>query len=1005
VLRVFVLARPVAIALAWFGLARAAGGQVSSTGTIQGRVISPDSAGIGSVSVRVTRAGLGFGGEVLTDSTGTFRIAFLPPGEFRLSARRIGYRPSVFERVRVETGSITRLLVRLEPAARTLDSLVVSAPVLTIDPEGTEFGTALARRELALLPTPNEARDLVRFVTGARSDQVWGGATAQANNYQLDGVAVNHPGLGADLLQPAVSWIEEIQVRGLGAGAEHGNFQGGIVNVVTKSGTNQLEGGIRTAVESKRLNGSNLVLGEAGSEVSDRLELDGHLSGPLKRNRLFYALFGQIISRDLRVLNQVPENEADFVPLPPLERERRFLAKLTWLPSSRDAVSASVARFEAEVDRFGQTGFKTPEATLNQQAGSWLGSLAWQRTWSPKSFLEVKLSWYDGFDRREPYGGPDLPSVQLLNQVDPAEYQNAPYRERRAPSQWSIGALWDRYARTGRVQHRFKVGVEWSAGAWSFHRERNGGITWRPGFRVDPPFFDPGVPSTWVFNGVISNSWGGEIALDSRTQNGAWFVQDYVRVTDRLSINPGLRLGAWIGELAGSRGNWNTVVEDVALEPRIGIAYALTKNGSFALKAHWGRYHQNLFAAFFDRSNLAQVYSNEERWEYRGPQFSSPTATMTAAVRDQLERQGLIRRAETIRLNETGAVANYRQPYLDQAVLGLEKTLGERWKVDALYVRRRNQDMVALRDLNRDSNYTFFYNVVVLDRFNAPFFLNGKPLVIKRLAVSNEDIRFWADRSGDGLGTGGVGPPGMTAAQIAAARYLPWYQLENVPEAQRRFDQLQLRIQARYPTWWLDLGGTVTRLDGDLNTIVGSDDYSGSSAGPFVRLNEALNGFGRLTNQSRWEAKARFGGNLPFGIRGGAFASFASGDYYTPFLTLSNTLFNFDPVALNLPDRLRILQSHFFNFTSGHRVFLEPRGTYKYPARFTLDLHLERGFRIGRGTVGAYLDGFNILGAATVTETQNSYNGEVDPFAVSEFGAVRNRLPPRIIRIGSAIEF
>jgi len=123
------------------------------------------------------------------------------------------------------------------------------ASALRINTSDTEFGSRFTARELALLPLPNDARDLVKYTPGARPDQVWGAATAQANNYQLDGVAVNHPGIGGDFLQPATSWIEEIEVRGLGAGAEYGNFQGGLINIVTRSGSNRLQGGFRANVQ------------------------------------------------------------------------------------------------------------------------------------------------------------------------------------------------------------------------------------------------------------------------------------------------------------------------------------------------------------------------------------------------------------------------------------------------------------------------------------------------------------------------------------------------------------------------------------------------------------------------------------------------------------------------------------------------------------------------------------------------------------------------------------
>ncbi|MFN0177493.1 MAG: carboxypeptidase regulatory-like domain-containing protein [Gemmatimonadales bacterium] len=986
-------------------------GQIASTGAIQGKIVGQDSIPVAGAAVRADRAETGFVRETVTDAGGVFRLGFLAPGSYRVVVRRIGFRPAVLDRIAVTAGGVTSLTLGLTPTVQSLDSIVVDAPAVTIDVERTEFGTTISARELRLLPTPNDARNLVGFANGARPDQVFGGATAQANNYQLDGVAVNHPGIGGDLVQPSVSWIEEVQVRGLGAGAEHGNFQGGIINFVTKSGTNRREGAIRLFAENRRFNGSNLRLGEAGSEISDRLEFDGHVRGPLKRDRLFYALFAQVVSRDARVLNQVPLVGGDFVPEPPHDQEHRLLGKLTWQPSDRDAVTASLARFGTTGDRFGQTGFKSVEATQRLDAGSWLGSLAWQRTFSSRSFLEAKIAGYDGSDRRLPYGASDLPGVQVFNQVDPNEYQNAPFREQRDPASLSATVQWDVFQRLAGLEHHFKIGGEYGAGRWSYFRERNGGLTWRPGDVAGrlPPF-DPTRPSTWSFNQSISSSWGGEVALDSRVQNNAVFLQDYVRLSPRLTASLGIRYGWWLGQLNTANG-YQTVVKDAAAEPRLGLTYALKKDGSFVAKVHWGRYHQSMFAGFFDRAAGSSVYNNEERWEYRGLPFTDPATVFTLDDRDRLERQGLFRRAESIRLNETGAVENYHQPYIDQAVLGFEKSFGPRWRAEALYVNRRNGDMVGLIDENLASNYTTFYNLLVLDRFFRPFSIDGKPLRLKRVAVSNEDlIRLLNDQLANPGCCGAFLPPGISFADIANLRYQPDYLLTNLPDARREFDQVQVRVEARYPTWWLDVGATVTRLEGNLNTIVGADEYSGSSAGPYVRLNESFDNFGRLNNQSRLEIKARVGGNLRWGLSGGAFVTYLSGDYYTWTLNLSNLLYNLEAEAFPEDPRQpfghgRSILSRLFETTTGQRIFLENRGSRRYPPRLSIDLHLERGFRVGSADLVATLDGFNVLAADAITEVQTSYNGETDPRESNRLASVRSRMPPRTIRVGAGVRF
>ena len=93
----------------------------------------------------------------------------------------------------------------------------------------------------------------MKFTPGGSNQQLWGGSTDQANDYQLDGVTVNSPGYGGSYLLPNVDWIEELQVKGLGAGAEYGNFQGGVVNIVTKSGGNETHGGVRFYYEDASL--------------------------------------------------------------------------------------------------------------------------------------------------------------------------------------------------------------------------------------------------------------------------------------------------------------------------------------------------------------------------------------------------------------------------------------------------------------------------------------------------------------------------------------------------------------------------------------------------------------------------------------------------------------------------------------------------------------------------------------------------------------------------------
>ncbi len=978
--------------------------QGDRTARLVGRVLSDEGTPVGAAVIQAAHRA-GATRSTTSDGTGGFRFGELTPGVYRLHVRRIGFQPVTLDSVTVEPRATRSVTIRLTQVPLALDSLLVSAePVVTIDRTESEYRRVVTQRELALLPTANEVRSLIGFLPGVRPDQVWGAATAQANNYLLDGIPVNHPGLGGDMLQPNVTWVDRIEVKGLGTGAEYGNFQGGIVNVVTKSGGSRFDGALRVTLESRRFNGSNLRATEIGQEPASRWEADGYARGPLIRGRLSYAVFGQLVKRDQRVLNHIRFIPGEFSPEVPEGRDLKLLGKLTWEASPSDAVALTLAPFVSDLERFGLSGFESPEATQRAEGRHLFYNLGWQRTTSPRSFLEVRIGGLGGTDRLDPYAGPDVPGLQTLGEFDPRTYQNAMFRERRRSRSTTLAVRWDIDVAALGLGHRLKLGGEHTAASWLAERKRNGDLTWRPGDRLFDPVFEPSQTVTWPFNGVITSTWGGEVQLDAEMQNSALYVQDDVSLNRFVALNLGARLGRWTGRIAPTIGAPRfEAVRDVAVEPRLGLSIDPTGHEAVVLKAHWGRYHQGLFAGLFDRADGASVFSDEERWAYTGPIFSDPATRFTPEQRDVLAAQGQFERVQTIRLSEVGRVEGYRQPCVEQAVLGLEVAFGRHWKAEVAYVDRRNKDMVALVDRNLESNYTVFEDVRVLDRFLRPVFFGGKELFLPRLAISNEDlIREWAHaKRGDSFRNWVMPPPGLTAADMEALTYQPDFVLTTAPEARRQFRQLQLVLHGRYPGWWMSGSATITSLRGNLNSVTGNDDDSRSGAGPFVRLNEQFNGFGDLSNQSKVEVKLQAGSNLPFGFRGGTFLSYASGDLATPYLTLSNLLLEFDrPQFTDSPVGDRIISDRLVITTTGQRIYLLPRGALRYPARWTLDLHLERAFRAGRTQLVLTSDAFNLLGKDEVTEFQTSLTGEAAVGEFSGYGRVRNRIPPRTFRFG-----
>jgi len=401
----------------------------------------------------------------------------------------------------------------------------------------------------------------------------------------------------------------------------------------------------------------------------------------------------------------------------------------------------------------------------------------------------------------------------------------------------------------------------------------------------------------------------------------------------------------------------------------------------------------------------ANVFSNQELWYYRG-RPDEPGTTFTRAERDQLARQGQFQLWEEIRLNQSGPVENYRQPYVDQLVVGVEKQLGRWVKAEVVYVNRQNGNMVSLVDRNAATNYTEFRNVRVFSESGDTLYYNGAQVFLPSVYIPNYAVREVVELIMSNAIEGPL-PPGVTPEIAAGLTWNPDYVLTNVDQAQRRFQQLQMVLRLGFPR----LGGTVSvvysSLEGNLDNVSGYEDPSGFGAGPFVNPNQAVNFYGQLPNFSPWEFKVSLFGDLGAGIRGGLFWNEALGDRYTPHFTLSGLRNTYEN------DQGVVIKNLLFYSVAGQPVFIGKRGALQYRNRSSIDLHLERGVRLGPGEWLFSLDAFNVFARDTPLEVNTSVNEgkNYTPFLdlgvepTQYFGAVRERQRPRSIRLGAVVRF
>ena len=1002
-----------AVILAAVGLSAAASARAQAPvpgparGLIVGTVAADDGRPVEGARITATRRDGSSGAEAAADARGAFRLASLPAGLYSLTIRQLGFRPASLAGVRVVAGDTVSVRVMLTRAPATLSTVVVIRSPASIDALSPEAPRRVERETALLLPTARDASSLIALVPGAKDGRLWGGAGAVTNDFKLDGVSMNHPGVGGDFLQLPRDWVETIEIRGIGANAECGNFQGGVVNAITRTGSNARAATVRTFYESERLTATNFDLDEQGAEQAGRAEFSGEAAGAVVRDRLFYFVGAQAVTRTFRSPNLVSAVPRDFLTARETQRDVRGFGKLTWLRAPGERVDALVGISDRSIGNAGINGIDAVSALQRVRAPTLWYAATWRRELSARTSLDLRLAGYDARETRLGNGGVGVPAVRSLRLgVLPME-QNAEFNDRNDPSSHSATLVARHSTRALGAEHQLAWGAEFTMGSWSEQRTRNGGLTWRPYVSVTAPFSATDA-STWTTAG---SDWGGEVHLGSRTRSTAYFVQDQITIGSRVALSPGLRFSTWTGWLTPCSAAESDPVcagrfraaSAKAFDPRIGVSWDVTGRNTLALRAHWGRYHQGMYALFFDRAAGANVYSNE-RFHYFAPPLNDSRTTFTTAARNALlGPTGFSPFWDEQIRNESGTVKGYRQPYVDQVTVGVEKTLGAHWKVELVGVSRANGDIVGLVDRNMASNFTALRDIRVDHRlaFGVILDARGRPLMLDRLWVSNRDLISQVSRLNENLLPGAPRRcfAGWCPTDVAALTFDPRIELATIAAARRRYGQLTTTVTAAFADWRAEGSVTAARLVGNVAGVTGHG-VAGTrfTAGPFVRPNEAVNFDGALPDATEFEAKLWLTARLPFGLHGGLFLTHILGERTTPSVTLLGRYRYTDRFGVRADEELT-------RQVLGQQILVEPRGSRHYASRSTLDLHVERALplRVARHA-SLSVDLFNALGSRAVVRAKTEIDDQAGSDPRSQLGAPRQRVAPRSIRIGVRIE-
>jgi hypothetical protein len=287
-------------------LAAAAGAAAQSqitTAVIEGTVVDASGAVLPGVEVEIRNVDTNLTRSLTTDRDGRFTAPLLPPGRYAVTLKLSGFATLVQENVLTSVGDIVRLTstMRISGLAETV-TVTSSSPAVEI--ARTASASTLNERTIETTPIlGRKFEDLltltpgVSIVQGPDGDEItFAGQRGVFNNISLDGGDYTNGFFGEQVggqraaIDITLEAVKEFQVIATGASAEFGHTAGGVVNVITKSGTNQVRGSL---FHYQRLEGLTSNTSD-GKPLTDfhREQTGGTVGGPLVKDKLFY--FGAV---------------------------------------------------------------------------------------------------------------------------------------------------------------------------------------------------------------------------------------------------------------------------------------------------------------------------------------------------------------------------------------------------------------------------------------------------------------------------------------------------------------------------------------------------------------------------------------------------------------------------------------------------------------------------------------------------------------------------------------
>jgi hypothetical protein len=1035
-------------------------------GKITGTITDDEGELLPGATVEITSPALMEKRSAVTSAKGTYVFFNLPIGNYKLTASLPSFKTVVQEDIAVTAGSSVTVNLAL-PLGAIEETVTVIGAAPVVDVKTSTIESRIDREMLDKLPTSRDSFydlslstpgmfDVGKNIEGG-SPTAYGGSTME-NIFLVNGVDTTNPsgsGFGS-MINVNYDNVQEVRLISLGSKAEYGNFSGVAIDVITKSGSDQLQGSVAVYNQLGTSKGEVPKAGELGRdwlylETGDDyssypkrdLELALTLGGPFFSNKVWFFSAFNLLSKKDKQLNYEPL--AEFAG-------RYFDIKLTSTPFQNQHAWVS---YHYENNTGGGTTWGTldwdPSMAYDEFTQSHSVSSQWQFFPSTATFLSLKfLGFWVNYNIDLPSGVPNHPGY--VNWWKGVPFDSGVggafgIAEKTLTSRTTIQADMSHYAEDFLGEHDIKFGVQYTRGrlnglSGNFFAEE----------LIDPEtgddlgffgYYHTAYPYHWTYNIDYLQSWYGDYDglmfyvnrsyrkphRTIRTSDGlGFFFDDQWSPTKRLTLNLGLRYdrmtakfgkGGQILEQWASPKDWDKDLQVIRerqgsdnlfdfknLSPRVGFTYQLTNDQKTVFRASFGRYYTPIGVESFGSGgpDLDRTYSKTLFYKvpWDGLDLNEDgfiTGSEFANAARQIPNLNPLADWEpwwSVNDPSWGLTIQegLKNQHTDQFTINLEREIIRNFSVGVTYIHRVTKNVIVQWPLNQVTQQPWEYER-------------------KTQTVNDQEVSLFSIVLKDYDGNGVI--DGDDIQWIYSNQDFEW---RNMPDwegkkAHRKFQGLQITFNKRYSDRWQLMGsllfnkstgfaGRNKRQDQDYNmegTNIWNDQWLGG-------LNQTVNNMeGPMPFTPRFEFKLNGNYTIPtIEVDVGFRFRFHNG---RPIWVLAS-IQQIDPWNYD-PDDDDLMEHGVITTPSGYEgqiVAQDPTKPLYMPVLSLLDLRLEKSFNLGSGKLRVILDGFNIFNSNTVTNAMVKKVGTWDSdILLRDVGRVVGLVAPRRFRLGVMYQF